>query len=139
MLTYARSTTLAAVDGLAVRELDHLHDKRQQFYQCAPRPYHCRRTVLSGPDIRRATSFAGGERTLGRASLRNKPLAHYLEELAAVRGATLEALAARDDTWLERTVAPAPRINAHWAWFHVLEDEVNHRGQIRWLRARLPR
>ena len=22
--------------------------------------------------------------------------------------------------------------------FHVAEDEINHRGQIRWLRARLP-
>jgi hypothetical protein len=47
-------------------------------------------------------------------------------------------LAARDDAWLERSVTPAPRINAHWAWFHVAEDEINHRGQIRWLRARLP-
>jgi hypothetical protein len=26
----------------------------------------------------------------------------------------------------------------HWAWFHVAEDEINHRGQMRWLRARLP-
>ena len=30
------------------------------------------------------------------------------------------------------------KINAHWAWFHVAEDEINHRGQMRWLRARLP-
>jgi hypothetical protein len=28
-------------------------------------------------------------------------------------------------------------MNAHWAWFHVAEDEINHRGQIRWLRSRL--
>jgi hypothetical protein len=48
-------------------------------------------------------------------------------------------LLARDDAWLERSVAPAPRINAHWAWFHVAEDETNHRGQIRWLRQRLPK
>ena len=26
MLTYARSTTLAAVDGLTIADLDHLHD-----------------------------------------------------------------------------------------------------------------
>lgn len=25
-----------------------------------------------------------------------------------------------------------------WAWYHVMEDELNHRGQIRWLCARLP-
>jgi len=29
-------------------------------------------------------------------------------------------------------------MNAHWAWFHQAEDEINHRGQIRWLRSRLP-
>jgi hypothetical protein len=28
--------------------------------------------------------------------------------------------------------------NNHFKWFHVFEDEINHRGQIRWLRARLP-
>ena len=53
------------------------------------------------------------------------------------RRATLEGLAARDDAWLERTLRAAPALNAHWAWFHVAEDEINHRGQIRWLRARL--
>jgi hypothetical protein len=51
---------------------------------------------------------------------------------------TLEGLAARDDGWLERWVKPAPQINVHWAWFHAAEDEINHRGQIRWLRKRLP-
>jgi uncharacterized damage-inducible protein DinB len=58
--------------------------------------------------------------------------------LAAIRRVTCEALAARDDVWLEREVRHAPKINAHWVWFHVAEDEVNHRGQIRWLRSRLP-
>jgi hypothetical protein len=63
---------------------------------------------------------------------------HPLVELRSVRQPTLEGLAARDDAWLERSVSPALKINAQWAWFHVAEDEINHRGQIRWLRARLP-
>jgi hypothetical protein len=71
--------------------------------------------------------------------LRGYPLEHYLQGLTEARRVTLEGLAARDDAWLERTVSSAPRINAHWAWFHVAEDEINHRGQIRWLRARLPK
>jgi len=28
-------------------------------------------------------------------------------------------------------------MNAHFAWFHVAEDEISHRGQMRWLRTRL--
>lgn len=28
------------------------------------------------------------------------------------------------------------RANNYFKWFHVFEDELNHRGQIRWLRIR---
>ena len=73
----------------------------------------------------------------GRHSLRGQPLEHYARELTEARRITLEGLAARDDAWLERTLRVAPALNAHWAWFHVAEDEINHRGQIRWLRARV--
>jgi len=38
---------------------------------------------------------------------------------------------------LEQTLRAAPAMNAHWAWFHVAEDEISHRGQMRWLRKRL--
>ena len=50
---------------------------------------------------------------------------------------TLLSHRSRDAEWLERTLVEAPLMNAHWGWFHVAEDEINHRGQIRWLRARL--
>jgi uncharacterized protein DUF664 len=71
----------------------------------------------------------------GRRLLRGQPLEYYLHELSEVRRRTLEGLAGRDDAWLERTLSAAPAMNAHWAWFHVAEDEINHRGQMRWLRA----
>jgi hypothetical protein len=64
-------------------------------------------------------------------------LEHYVRELGEVRRVTLEGLGARDDAWLEQTLSAAPAMNAHWGWFHVAEDEINHRGQIRWLRNRL--
>jgi hypothetical protein len=74
----------------------------------------------------------------GRREIRGHALQFYLDELRRTREATLAALAARDDAWLEAPLRIAPALNAHWAWFHVGEDEINHRGQIRWLRARLP-
>ena len=55
-----------------------------------------------------------------------------------MRDDTLKGLASRDDPWLDLSLRVAPVLNVHWAWFHVVEDEINHRGQIRWLRARLP-
>jgi uncharacterized damage-inducible protein DinB len=148
MLSYARSTTLAAVEGLTLAELDHLHDAEsnsiaallahiaavEQSYQILT--FEERLLSPHEEALWSAALKLGAE---GRRVLRGYPLAHYLEELAAARRITLETLAGRDDAWLERAVSPAPRINAHWAWFHVAEDEINHRGQIRWLRARLPR
>jgi hypothetical protein len=72
----------------------------------------------------------------GRCELRDRPLDRYLAELASARQATLAALASRDDDWLERPLTACPDMNAHWALFHVVEDEIHHRGQICWLRAR---
>jgi uncharacterized damage-inducible protein DinB len=148
MLTYARSTTLLAVEGLTLAELDHLHDAEsnsigallahitavEQSYQVLT--FEERRL---SPQESEEWSTALNLGANGRRLLRGYPLQHYLDRLAAVRQVTLETLAARDDEWLERSVNHAPKINAHWAWFHVAEDEINHRGQIRWLRSRLPK
>jgi uncharacterized damage-inducible protein DinB len=148
MLTYARSTTLAAVEGLTLAELDHLHDEVSNsigallaHMAAVERSYQVltfeERLLSKEENELWSTALKLGAN--GRRSLRGNSLRHYLDELAAVRRITLGALAARDDAWLERSVSPAPRINAHWAWFHVAEDEINHRGQIRWLRGRLPK
>jgi len=148
MMTYARATTLAAVQGLTMAELDHLQDAASNsigalLAHCAAveRSYQILtfdERMLS-PEENELMSVALKLGDDGRRSLRGYPLEHYLDELAAVRRVTLEGLAVRDDAWLERSVTVAPRIDAHFAWFHVAEDEINHRGQIRWLRARLPK
>ena len=147
MLTYARSTTIAAVEGLTLAELDHLHDAQSNsigallaHIVAVERAYQ----VMTfedrplSPDENAEWSIALKLGAEGRRVLRGRSLEDYLGELKSVRQLTLEGLAARDDGWLERPVSPAPRINVHWAWFHVAEDEINHRGQIRWLQARLP-
>jgi uncharacterized damage-inducible protein DinB len=146
ILSYARYTTLAAVDGLTPVELDHLHDDRSNSIgallahaTAVERSYQ----VLTFEDRALSTrenelwSIALTLGAEGRRALRGQPLEHYLDQLAEVRRRTLEALASRDDAWLDRRVTAAPKINNHWAWFHVAEDEINHRGQIRWLRSRL--
>ena len=147
MLTYARSTTLIAVDGLTVAELDHLHDADSNsigallaHIGAVERSYQVLtfEERLLSPAENEELSAALKLGPNGRRVLRGRTLDDYLEDLTAMRRETLIALATRDDAWLERSVTLAPKINAHWAWFHVAEDEINHRGQIRWLRARLP-
>lgn len=56
-----------------------------------------------------------------------------------MRERTLQALQQRDDSWLDIETRWGQRlVNHHWMWFHVFEDELSHRGQIRWLKRRLP-
>jgi hypothetical protein len=57
-----------------------------------------------------------GERA--RREIGGRPVAYYLHLLKDVRQKTA---------------------NNYFKWFHVFEDEINHRGQIRWLCKRLSR
>jgi uncharacterized damage-inducible protein DinB len=147
MLSYARQTTLAAVEGLTREQLDYLHDERsnsigallahvaavERGYQLVT--FEEREPTAAENDAWSAALKLGDK---GRREIRGRELQFYVDELQRTRAATLAALSARDDAWLEAPVRIAPAVNAHWAWFHVAEDEINHRGQIRWLRSRLP-
>jgi len=146
MLLYARHTTLVAVEGMSIAELDHLHDDSSNsigallaHIAAVERGYQFLMFEDRAPSALEKAAWEPAL-TLGaeaRRLLRGRPLEHYVHELSEVRRVTLEGLAARDDAWLEQTLVAAPAMNAHWGWFHVAEDEINHRGQIRWLRARI--
>jgi len=147
MLSYARQTTLAAVEGLTPGQLDHVHDERSNsigallaHVAAVERGYQLvtfeEREPTPAENDAWSAALKLGDR--GRREIRGHELQFYVEELRRTREATLASLAARDDAWLEAPLRIAPALNAHWAWFHVAEDEINHRGQIRWLRARLP-
>ena len=148
MLTYTRETTLLAVAGLSRAELSHHHDDAsnsigellahavavERIYQVLTfeaRPLSAEEEATWSPALELGSA--------GRSQFQECSLEEHLDVLADVRRATLVALASSDDAWLDRPLQAAPDLNAHWAWFHVAEDEINHRGQIRWLRARLPR
>jgi uncharacterized damage-inducible protein DinB len=148
MLSYARHTTLKAVAGLTRDQLDRLHDADsnsigallahvaavEHGYQLVT--FDEREPTALEQEAWCAALKLGDK---GRLDIRGHELQFYLDELQRVREATLAALRTRDDRWLEAPLRIAPGLNAHWAWFHVAEEEINHRGQIRWLRARLPR
>ena len=150
MMRYVRDTTRDAVAGLGVDELDYLHDREsnsigallahvaavEEWYQAAT--FDGRRLEPSDMGEWGAALDLG---EAARREIRGRPLDAYLIRLSAVRERTLAELSSRDDAWLEERSpfwAGAPA-NNHFKWFHVFEDELNHRGQIRWLRARAAR
>ena len=77
-----------------------------------------------------------GERA--RSEIRGHNLNYYLSRLEQVRVKTLAALGRCEDKWLEEQTPfwEGQPANNYFKWFHVFEDELSHRGQIRWLRKR---
>jgi uncharacterized damage-inducible protein DinB len=73
----------------------------------------------------------------GQEDIKGKEIQYYLDEWKKVRKKTIEELKKRDDTWLAKTF-PGSDINNHYSWFHVMEHQSSHLGQILMLKKRLP-
>jgi uncharacterized damage-inducible protein DinB len=147
MMNYARWTTLAEVDGLSIEHLDYLHDSHSNsigsllLHIAAVEASY--QAVTFGSDSLKENEMEHYEVALrlgarARRKIKGYDADYYLRILERVRSKTLEEFAKRDDQWLdEETVfwdqQPA---NNYFKWFHVFEDEINHRGQIRWLGKR---
>ncbi len=147
MMNYARHTTLSDVDGMTVDQLDYVHDPESNsigallLHLAAVDVWYQAATFESrdlGADEMREWSAGLDLGAKARREIRGHDLDYYRNTLSQVRAKTLAELAARDDAWLEEQSPfweglPA---NNYFKWFHVFEDELNHRGQIRWLRKR---
>jgi uncharacterized damage-inducible protein DinB len=150
MMNYTRSTTLQAVTGLGVNELDYLHDPQSNsigtlLSHIAAAEAGYQAATFDGRDLNAeerqqwGAALALGGRA--RDEIRGNELDHYLGIMEQVRAKTLAELARRDDQWLEEQTSfgDGQRVNNYFKWFHVMGHEINHRGQIRWLRSRATR
>jgi len=68
-----------------------------------------------------------------RDQIKNQPLSYYIKELSEAREKTLSLLSWENEEWLfeENKWGNGVLHNNYWLWYHVMEDEINHRGQIR--------
>ncbi len=73
-----------------------------------------------------------------REKFTNKPITYYLDLWNDVRQETLRLLKTKDDIWFSKKVN-ASNMNNHWAWYHVMEHQANHMGQIRFITKRIPK
>ena len=72
----------------------------------------------------------------GRESLKGHDVDYYLNLYDEVRAKTKEELAKRDDKWLEEEIPGAGMTN-FYGWFHVMEHQSSHLGQILLLQKRI--
>lgn len=151
MLNYNRNTIIQLTKGMAIAQLDFLFDAHantvgallmhlasvDKFYQV-----HCFEGREEFNAEEKKEWNAGLELgDAGRKEIKGHDLGFYVDKLSSTRTRTLELLKTKDDNWLlGKDVAWSKEqpVNYYWEWFHVCEHESNHRGQIAFLKSRLP-
>ena len=147
MMNYTRSMTLEAVAGLGVDQLDYLLDPQSNsigalllHIAAAEVGYQAATFEARELDAEERQQWGAaldlGERA--RNEIKGHELSYYVDNLERIRTKTLAELGRREDRWLEEETSfgNGLRVNNYFKWFHVIGHEINHRGQIRWLRSR---
>ncbi len=145
MMNYVRHSTISAINGLTVWELDYLPDPESNsigslvlHIAAAEMGYQAtsfdNRDLNDEEKLEWGTALALGEKA--RHEINGHDLDYYLTKLEQVRTKTLKELAIRSDQWLDEQTSfgSENKINNYFKWFYVFTHEVNHRGQIRLLR-----
>lgn len=69
-----------------------------------------------------------------RAEFKGKPMRFYLDLYDEVRARTKKLLKTKDDAWFAKKNG---NMTNHWAWFHVMEHQANHMGQLAMITKRI--
>lgn len=134
------------VKNLSTYELDHLHDEEanrigalvmhlasaEVLYQNMTfenRRFNEEEEKKWGP------ALSLGDK--GREAFKDKPVSYYLDEYEKVRERTKELFKTVDDEWLMQDI-PSSGMTNYFGWFHVIEHQSSHLGQILFLSKRIP-
>ncbi|QKS48929.1 DUF664 domain-containing protein (plasmid) [Paenibacillus cellulosilyticus] len=148
MMDYARHTTVETVRGLSTEELDCVYDEQSNsigslLMHFAAVEYAYQVSTFEERELNEEELARWGAALelgdAGRARIKGHELEYYIAALDEVRETTHELFRGKTDEWLyeERDFWYNRQANFYFMWFHVFEDEINHRGQIRWLKKRV--
>ena len=73
----------------------------------------------------------------GRDFIKGHNIQYYLDIFNEVRAKTIIELKKRDDAWLQE-IQTKYNFNNFYCWFHVMEHQSSHLGQISFLKKRIP-
>ena len=146
MLEDLKSRVENTVKNMSQYELDHLHDENANrigaliMHLAAAEKYYQVFTF-------EGRGFNDEEKELweealnldqaGRDKFKGHDVKYYLDMYNEVRKKTIEELKKRDDKWFEE-IQPSFDLSNHYCWFHVMEHQSSHLGQILFLKKRIP-
>lgn len=145
MMNYTRSTTIRAVQDLSVEALDfRINETGNSIgmllaHFVAVEKFYYFLTIegkdLPDEEIERYAETLQPAIDLGEAAtvINGYTAEFYLEDMRKTREKTLEHFRTLPDSWLYETTPwwENELSNHYFKWFHVFEDELSHRGQIR--------
>ena len=151
MMNWMRNVVVRQVQGLDQEQLDFLLDEdansigamlmhlaaTERFYQIHTLEGKSWGDWSKADEKRWNTASGLGDK--GRKEIKGNDLSYYLDALDEVRSHSLKELANRDDEWLLKIDQKwfwGPT-NAYCKWFHVVEHESNHNGQIKLIKSRI--
>ncbi|MBO9129983.1 DUF664 domain-containing protein [Bacillus sp. 165] len=144
MMTYVRYTTLEAIKDITVEELDYLHAPTGNtigmlLTHMAGVEYWYQLNTFENRDLNKEEEekwLPGldlGEEA--REKIKDNDVAYYINLLNTIREDTFAKFNTLSDVWLhEKSEFGRDIATNYFKWFHVFEDEINHRGQIRMIR-----
>ena len=151
MMDWMRATVLRSVTGLSEKELDFILDEDSNsigamlLHLAATERYYQIHTFEGREwgdfDKKDTDEYDVASRlgSKGREIIKGNPLSYYTNKLEQVRNQTKSLLMQRDDSWLMESTsffANQPT-NNYCKWFHVVEHESNHNGQIKYIKSRI--
>jgi hypothetical protein len=145
-----RETTILLVQDLSIAQLDYLFDEDDNsigallLHLAAIEAAYQEitffdRNILDNPERLPKWQVPMELGAPARSEIRGHPASYYIEELTRMRAQTLEQMQQRDDSWLwvESEWGDDVFANNYWQWYHVYEDEINHRGEMSWRLSRM--
>ncbi|MEQ6124775.1 DUF664 domain-containing protein [Pseudotenacibaculum sp. MALMAid0570] len=146
MLNDLKSRVENAVKNLKPEHVDHLHDEKANrigaliMHLAAAEAYYQVSTFENrqfNKEEKEKWSIALSLGDKARITLKGKSIDYYLNIYKEVRQKTIEGLRKRDDKWFT-SVNEGSWGSNQYQWFHVMEHQSSHLGQILFLKKRLP-
>jgi hypothetical protein len=152
MMDWMRMVVISPVKNMTVEQLDYQHDLKsnsigamllhlaatERYYQL--NTFEGRKWGSWNDSIKKQWDVAMNLGEAARKTIRGNNLEYYLSALTEVRENSHKELRKRDDKWLltvDKGWSWGPT-NNYCKWFHVVEHESNHNGQIKWIKSRVP-
>ncbi|MFW0736625.1 DinB family protein [Flavobacterium sp. T12S277] len=146
MLEDLKGRVERAVKNMSQYEIDYLHDEEANrigalvMHLAAAEKYYQVFTFENrgfNEEEKKKWSIALNLDQGGRDEFKGHDVQYYLDIYNEVRAKTIEELKKRDDAWFAEVQQRYDWTN-QYCWFHVMEHQSSHLGQILFLKKRIP-